>query len=107
VEEAGVRKVLSANIKYFRGLRGWPQARLAVEVGISTNFLADIETGKSWVSSQTLAKLATVFEIEVHELFRAPNVPKDETREAVKNVMADLLVVFEHSVDQISGKYLA
>ena len=101
-----MRKVLSANIKHYRSLRGWSQVKLAEKIDISTNFLADIETGKSWVSSQTLAKLATIFGIEAYELFRPANSPKDETKEAVKNMINDLSVTFEHSLSQISQKYL-
>jgi transcriptional regulator with XRE-family HTH domain len=107
MDETELRKVLSVNIKHYRGLRGWSQIKLAGEINISTNFLADIETGKSWVSSQTLAKLATIFEIEVYELFRPKSSPNDETKEAVKNLVNDLSVTLEHSLNKISQKYLA
>jgi transcriptional regulator with XRE-family HTH domain len=107
MEETELRKVLSTNIKHYRGLRGWSQVKLAEEIDISTNFLADVETGKSWVSSQTLAKLATIFEIEVYELFRPENFPKNETKEAVKSLVNDLSVTFERSLSQLSKKYLA
>jgi predicted transcriptional regulator len=41
--------------------------KLAEKIDISTNFLADIETGKRRVSSLTLVKRANCFEIEVYE----------------------------------------
>jgi transcriptional regulator with XRE-family HTH domain len=107
MEEAELRKVLSANIKHYRGLRGWSQVKLAEKIDISTNFLADIETGKSWVSPLTLVKLANIFEIEVHELFRPEKTPPDETKETLKNLVNDLSVTFEHSLSEISKKYLA
>jgi transcriptional regulator with XRE-family HTH domain len=107
MEEAEIRRILSANIKHYRGLRGWSQAALAEKIGISTNFLADIETGKSWVSSLTLAKLANIFEIAVYELFKSEKTPADETKEAVKNLVDDLSVSLVHSLNQLSQKYLA
>ena len=107
MEEAELRRVLSANIKHYRGLRGWPQVKLAEEIGISTNFLADIETGKSWVSLLTLVKLANVFEIEVYELFRPENVSNDATQETLKSLVNDISLTFKHSLSQISKKYLA
>jgi len=79
---------------------------LAEKIGISTNFLADIETGKSWVSSSTLSKLSNIFNIDVYELFKAQNTPKDETREAIKSIMNDISVTIEHSLKQITIKYL-
>jgi transcriptional regulator with XRE-family HTH domain len=107
MEEAELRRILSSNIKHYRGLRRWSQVKLAEEIDISTNFLADIETGKSWVSSLTLVKLANCFGIEVYELFRPENAPNDEIKEAVKSLVNDISVTFEHSLGKISQKYLA
>jgi transcriptional regulator with XRE-family HTH domain len=107
MNEAELRRVLSSSIKHHRGLRGWSQMKLAEEIGLSTNFLADIETGKSWVSSLTLVKLANCFEIEVYELFRPDNVPDDETKQTVNSLTHDISVSFEHLLRQISKKYSA
>ena len=106
MEETELRHVLSTNIKHYRGLRRWSQVVLAEKMGISTNFLADIETGKSWVSSSTLVKLANIFNIEVYELFKPKNTPKDETKETIKSMMNDISVTIEHSLKQITIKYL-
>jgi transcriptional regulator with XRE-family HTH domain len=104
--ETELRRTLSANIKHYRSLRGWSQVKLGEKIGISTNFLADIETGKSWVSPLTLVKLANCFEIEVYELFRPENAPTDEAKQAVKSLVSDISVAFEHSLSQLSKKYL-
>ncbi|MDR1212369.1 MAG: helix-turn-helix domain-containing protein [Spirochaetaceae bacterium] len=106
MKEAELRRILSFNIKHYRGLRGWSQVKLAEAIDISTNFLADIETGKSWVSSLTLVKLANCFKIEVYELFRPRNAPTDEVKQAVKSLVNDISVTFEHSLDRVSKKYL-
>jgi len=106
MEEVELRRVLSANIKHHRGLRGWSQMKLAEKIEISTNFLADVETGKSWVSSLTLVKLANCFEIDVYELFRPGDAPNDATKEAVKSLINDISVTFEHSLGKISQKHL-
>jgi len=106
MEEAELRRVLSTNIKHYRGLRRWSQVVLAEKIGISTNFLADIETGKSWISSSTLIKLANIFEIEVYELFKSKKTSKDETKETIKSMMNDISVTIEHSLKQITIKYL-
>jgi len=106
MKEADLRRVLSANIKHFRGLRSWSQVKLAEKIGISTNFLADIETGKSWVSSATLVKLANCFKIDVYELFIPENISNNETKRAIKSLIGDISVKIEHSLSQISKKYL-
>jgi transcriptional regulator with XRE-family HTH domain len=107
MEEAALRRILSVNIKHYRSLRGWSQAKLVEEIDISTNFLADLETGKSWVSSLTLIKLANCFGIEVYELLKPENTPSDKVKEAVKCLVNDISVTFERSLNQISKKYLA
>jgi transcriptional regulator with XRE-family HTH domain len=106
MEETELRHVLSANIKHYRSLRSWSQVVLAEKIGISTNFLADIETGKSWVSPLTLSKLANIFEIDVYELFKHKKTQKDETKETIKSIMNDISVTIEHSLKQITIKYL-
>jgi len=106
MEETDLRCILSSNIKHYRSLRGWSQVKLAEKIGISTNFLADIETGKSWVSSLTLVKLANCFEIDVYELFIPETILDDMTKQTIKNVIGDLSVKIEYSLGQISKKYL-
>ena len=106
MEESKLRQVLSANIKHYRGLRGWSQVVLAEKVGISTNFLADIETGKSWISSLTLSKLANIFEIDPYELLKPEKAPKDETKEAIRSIVNDISVTIQHSLKQITLKHL-
>jgi len=106
MEEAELRQVLSANIKHYRGLRKWSQVVLAEKLNISTNFLADIETCKSWVSSLTLSKLATIFEIEAYELLKTKKTPNNKTKEAIKSIVNDISVTIEHSLQQVSKKYL-
>ena len=106
MEEAEIRRILSANIKYYRSLRGWSQVVLAEKIGISTNFLADIETGKSWVSSLTLTKIANVFEIEVYKLFQSEKTTMPETEEALLSFAGDIFVTIEQSINKLTEKYL-
>ena len=106
MEEIHLRKILSINIKYHRGLRGWSQVKLAEKIGISTNFLADIETGKSWISSSTLVRLANCFEIEVYELFIPDDTTNDKLKRTVKSIINDISVKIDCSLEQISQKYL-
>ena len=106
MEEVELRRVLSSRIKYYRSLKGWSQVKLAENIDISTNFLADIETGKSWVSPLTLVKLANSFGIDVYELFKPENTPTDETKEAVKSLVNDFSLTIENSLEKITKKYL-
>jgi len=78
IDEVSLRNILSQNIKRYRQRKGWSQAKLAEGIGISTNYLSDIETKRGWVSPLTLVNLANALEIEVFELFRPEKaVPED------------------------------
>jgi transcriptional regulator with XRE-family HTH domain len=107
MDEKELRGLLSSNIKNLRRLREWSQAKLAEKIDVSVNFLADIETGKSWVSSLTLVKLANAFEVEVFELFRPENQAPNETKELIARMVHDISAGLNHSLDKISGRYLS
>jgi ribosome-binding protein aMBF1 (putative translation factor) len=107
-QEQALRDVLSANIKKYRHRRALSQFNLAAKIDISTNFLADIEAGNTWVSSLTLVKLAKAFEIEAYELL-VPEKPSDSLENKgedarMKALMdrfsADLTVVLKDSVEK-------
>jgi transcriptional regulator with XRE-family HTH domain len=100
MEEIELRQLLSANIKRFRKRREWSQIRLAEKLDISANFLADIETGKSWVSPLTLVKLANTLDIEVFELFRPEEYAGGDVQEVVNRFAKDLSIALGRSVNQ-------
>jgi transcriptional regulator with XRE-family HTH domain len=79
MDEVGLRNLLSQNIKRYRQGKGWSQAKLAEEMGISTNYLSDIETKRGWVSPFSLIKLANALEIEVFELFKPQEAVSSDT----------------------------
>ena len=63
MNEQELRGILSNNIKRCRLRNSLSQLALAQKLGISTNFLSDIERCKAWVSPDTLVKLASVLEL--------------------------------------------
>jgi ribosome-binding protein aMBF1 (putative translation factor) len=116
-DEQALKDNLRANIKKYRHRRGWSQFTLAAKIDISTNFLADIEAGNTWVSAQTLVKLAKAFEIEAYELLKpekeAGGVDQGQETDGGKALMnrfsQDLAVVLQESlgkaVDHVKKQY--
>jgi len=116
-EEQALKDTLRSNIKKFRHRRNWSQFTLAEKMGISTNFLADIEAGNTWVSAQTLAKLAQAFEIEAFELLKPEKKELDShIKQETNNNSAllgqfsqDLTVVLQESMkkalDHVKKQY--
>jgi transcriptional regulator with XRE-family HTH domain len=108
MDEQELRAILSANIKRYRNRKEWSQIKLAEKLDISANFLADIETGKSWISSLTLVKLANVLGISVYELFlplkQLENMETAEVdakiKEALTRFTNDMTIALNDSVSQ-------
>ena len=99
-DEKDCRALLSRNIKRFRNRLGLSQLHLALELGISTTFLSDIETGKKWVSAQTLAQLAKALKIEIYELFKPEQNIKDDVSAAVARHLDDVDEAFIKSIEE-------
>ena len=106
MEENELRAVLAANIKKFRNRRGWNQLLLAEKLDISSNFLSEIENGKSWISPLTLVKLANALDIEVFELFMPltsqNTTQNDQDNEKVKRLAKDLSIALDISSNEVN-----
>ena len=99
-DEKECRELLSSNIKRFRNRLGLSQLHLALELEISTTFLSDIETGKKWVSAQTLSQIAKTLKIEVYELFKPEQTIKDDVSAAVAKYLDDIDEVLIKSIEE-------
>jgi transcriptional regulator with XRE-family HTH domain len=76
--ESGLRSILGANIKKYRCFRGFSQAKLAELIDLSPNFISELETGKRWISSDTLVNLADALGIGVYDFFKPEETFSDE-----------------------------
>ena len=99
-DENDCRTILSRNIKRYRNRLGLSQLHLALELGISTTFLSDIETGKKWVSAQTLTQLAKTLKIEVYELFKPEQNVRDDVTDTVAKYLDDVDNAFIKAIEE-------
>ena len=99
-DEKECRDLLSRNIKRYRDRFGLSQLHLALELGISATFLSDIETGKKWVSPQTLAQIAKALKIEIYELFKPEQTIRDDVSAAVAKYLDDVDEAFIKSIEE-------
>ena len=99
-DEKECRELLSRNIKRFRNRLGLSQLHLALELEISATFLSDIETGKKWVSAQTLSQIAQTLKIEVYELFKPEKNIRDDVSAAVAKYLDDVDETLIKSIEE-------
>ncbi|MBR2525778.1 helix-turn-helix transcriptional regulator [bacterium] len=64
-----IKKLLGKKIRSLRKSRGFSQLEFAEKIDISLNGLGIIETGKGFLTADTLEKIINVLNIEPDELF--------------------------------------
>jgi transcriptional regulator with XRE-family HTH domain len=92
-----VRECLSANLKLRRAMMGLSQEGLAELSGLSAGYIANLETGRNWPSSDSLLKLAQALKIDHSRLLVDPK--KDE----MAYTRTELAMIFDKAKDYILG----
>ena len=93
---ASIREVLANNIKEYRRKRGFSQDKLAELTGISSQYLATIETCRKFPTPEVLDRLAEALEIETHELFIFSS-PKGELEKLRQDIIGEVVNAIKQS----------
>ena len=94
-----IKKCIGQRIKELRKRNGLSQEKLAEKLDISQNAMSFIENGKNFITSDTLEKLLTVFEVEPEELF---NFKSFQPR---TDLMREIISMLEKQPDKITDIY--
>ncbi len=65
-----IRKIVGANVKYYRFLIGYTQEQLAEKIDLSTRYISDIERFKGNIPIDTLENIAKALKIETYLLVK-------------------------------------
>ena len=101
VRGKNIRALFSKNLKRLRGLANLSQVSLAAEADLTHNFINDIESGKKWVSAETIEKLAIALKAEPYQFFISDSKWDDRGAE----IFALYLNDFEDSVEKMVDEY--
>ena len=102
IDEKYIYRLISSNIKRLRSLQNISQLSLAVNTGLTHNFINDIENCKKGVSAKTLAKLSVALKVEPYQFFLPEGTSNNETMLYVKDFNDSLQKV----VSELSQQYL-
>ena len=100
-----IKNNLGKNIKYFRFHRQLSQAALAEKADISVTFLSNMERGKMFPKVETLSRITKSLDVEVHELFRADRVSKDD-KEMMNRLSEDMTKNVNLAMTEVFKQYL-
>ena len=64
-----LKEVLGKNIKRYRKIKGLSQEQLSEFLNISQQTLSKIESGKNFLTSETLEKIPHILGVNAYELF--------------------------------------
>ena len=95
-----IRQVLAQNLKAYRHILGWSQAKLAEQVNTSTHYIGMMEIGKKFPSPEMIEKLADALGIESPQLFSKEIVPFEATIHFRKAMLEEFNGLVERFIDE-------
>ena len=107
-----LRSILSQNIRRNRTSLHLTQVKLAEYAKISVPHMLDIEYCKTWVSDNTLNKIARVLDVEAYELLipEQPKEVKKPVKKKKKSIMrkaSDLIYAKKRELTKKTGETLS
>jgi len=101
IDGINIRSLFSRNLKRLRELANLSQVNLAAASGLTHNFINDIESGKKWVSPESMAKLATALKAEPYRFFLSDAIWNNQGAEMFSLYLSD----FKTSLEKITQEY--
>jgi transcriptional regulator with XRE-family HTH domain len=102
INEKYIHKLISDNIKRLRALQNISQLKLALNTGLTHNFINDIENCKKGISAKSLARLSVALNVEPYQLFLPDGMSNNEIMVYVKDFNDSLQKV----VNEMTQQYL-
>jgi len=103
IDEQYIYKLISSNIKRLRSLQNISQLGLAINTGLTHNFINDIENCKKGISAKSLAKLSNALNAEPYQFLLPEGLHNNDMMIYVKDFNDSLQKV----VSDLTGQYLA
>ena len=103
ITEGYVRLLVSKNLKRLRSVQNISQLGLALNAGLTHNFINDIENCKKGMSTKTLAKLCAALQVEPYQFYLA----NDMRGSKMESYLTDFNDSLQKVVRDLSEHYLS
>ncbi|MCL2801476.1 MAG: helix-turn-helix domain-containing protein [Treponema sp.] len=100
MENIGIREILAANLKENRRKQGMTQEELAEKAGVSTHYIAMIETCKKYPKPDMLEQIAKSLKIEAYKLFRVESDPNEPLERLHQRIITDMKHLIDEAVEK-------
>ena len=98
-----MRLLVSKNLKRLRSVQNISQLGLALNAGLTHNFINDIENCKKGMSTKTLAKLCAALQVEPFQFY----LPDDMRDSKMQTYLTDFNDSLQKVVKDLAGHYLS
>ena len=95
---------MANNIKKHRRKHGFSQDKLAEFAGISSQYLATVETCRKFPTPEVLDRLAEALSLETHELFTLDPTPQNELEKLRQDIIGEVVKTIKQSFAEESKK---
>jgi transcriptional regulator with XRE-family HTH domain len=85
-----IRDVLAENLKEKCRLKGLTQEQLAEKAGVSSHYIAMVETRKTFPKPEMLERFAKTLGIEPYQLFTVENDPNEPYERLQKKIVTEM-----------------
>ena len=102
ISENYVRLLVSKNLKRLRSMQNISQLGLALNAGLTHNFINDIENCKKGISAKTLAKLSVALNAEPHQFF----LPEDMSNNKMLIYVNDFNDSVQKVIKELTRHYI-
>ena len=102
-----IRSLLSKNLKRLRSIAKLSQVNLAAEADLTHNFINDIESGKKWISAETLEKLSIALKAEPYQFFISESKWNERGAEIFSLYLDDLEDSLSKMINEYRSRFVA
>jgi len=99
--ENNIKNLFGRNLKRLRSIANISQVNLAAKAELAHNFINDIESGKKWVSADTIEKLSRALKAEPYQFFLTDSKWNNQGAEIFSLYLDD----FTDSIDKMVKDY--
>jgi transcriptional regulator with XRE-family HTH domain len=101
-----ITRLFGRNLKRIRANKKISQLSLANLAELTHNFINEIENGRKWVSSDTIAKLAAILEVDPFQFFVPDMSTESINTEIFRGYIDEMSVSFDQMVCNFRAQYL-
>ncbi|MDR0709769.1 MAG: helix-turn-helix domain-containing protein [Spirochaetaceae bacterium] len=103
---ADIARLFGKNLKRLRSNKKISQLTLANMADLTHNFINEIENGRKWVSSDTIARLAAILETEPFQFFIPDRAMENINTEIFQEYINEMTVSFDRMIHDFRAQYL-